>query len=241
MRILPVLDVQGGVVVRGVGGRRQEYRPLVSRLTPSCRPLDVAAAFRTHFGLSELYVADLDAIGGAAPALPLYAGLRSRGFRPWVDAGIRTAASGAAVAAAGVEGLVVGLETVACPGVVADLCRVFGDRVVFSLDLKDGAPLGDLSAWERGDAAGIAAQAVGLGVRQLIVLDLARVGGDGGTGTEDLCRGLASRHPGVEVVAGGGVRDVTDVRRLRECGAAGVLVASALHDGRITREQVAAL
>src|SRR5579872_5647704 len=48
MRIVPVLDLLGGVVVRGVGGRRREYRPVVSRLTPSCDPLDVARAFADH-------------------------------------------------------------------------------------------------------------------------------------------------------------------------------------------------
>jgi phosphoribosylformimino-5-aminoimidazole carboxamide ribotide isomerase len=236
MRLLPVLDLQGGVVVRGVGGRRREYRPVVSRLTTSCQPVDVAEAFRAHFGLEELYVADLDALAGAAPALAVYRALRERGFRLWVDAGVRTAADARPAAAAGVEGIIAGLETVAGPAVLADLCGDLGDRVVFSLDLRDGQPLGDGAAWGGADAGSIAARAVALGVRRLIVLDLARVGGGGGTGTEDLCRALASRHAGVEVFAGGGVRDVADLRRLRECGVAGALVASALHDGRLPRE-----
>jgi phosphoribosylformimino-5-aminoimidazole carboxamide ribotide isomerase len=233
MRLLPVLDLQGGVVVRGVGGRRPDYRPVVSRLTTSTRPLDVAEAFRTHFGLEELYVADLDAIGGAPPAVAVYRELREGGFRLWVDAGLRVAADAVPLAAAGVEGFVAGLETVAGPAGLAALTRDFGDRVVFSLDLKDGQPLGDVSAWDRDDGLSIAAQALALGVRRLLVLDLARVGGGGGTGTEDLCRTLVARHRGVEVFAGGGVRDSADLRRLRDWGLAGVLVASALHDGRL--------
>jgi phosphoribosylformimino-5-aminoimidazole carboxamide ribotide isomerase len=241
MRILPVLDVQGGLVVRGVGGRRHEYRPLVSRLTPSCRPPDVGGALRMHFGLDELYVADLDAIGGAPPDLAVYGALRGLGFRLWVDAGIRTADDAGPVATAGVEALVVGLETVAGPPALARLCRDYNTRVVFSLDLRDGAPLGHVSAWRQGDALGIAAEAVELGVRRLIVLDLARVGMGDGTGTAECCRRLVARHPGVEVLAGGGVRDVTDLHRLRDSGVAGVLVASALHDGPLTPEQVAAL
>src|SRR5690348_1439799 len=121
MRIVPVLDVQGGVVVRGVGGRRLEYRPLVSRLTASCRPLEVAEAFRAHFGLDELYLADLDAIAGGTAALELYAALQARGFRLWVDAGLRTAAMGIPLAAGGVERLVAGLETLAGPQELAGL------------------------------------------------------------------------------------------------------------------------
>jgi phosphoribosylformimino-5-aminoimidazole carboxamide ribotide isomerase len=241
MRILPVLDVLGGRVVRGVGGRRHEYRPVVSRFTPSCEPVDVADAFHTHFGLTELYFADLDAIGGAAPALPVYGALRSRGFRLWVDAGLRTASAAGPLAEAGVEGIVAGLETMAGPEVLAELCQVLGERVVFSLDLKGGVPLGDVSGWGSADAPVIAARGVAAGVRRVIVLDLARVGEAAGTGTEDLCRRLAESHPEAEVFAGGGVRDLADLRRLRQCGVAGVLVASALHDGRLGPEHLQAL
>jgi phosphoribosylformimino-5-aminoimidazole carboxamide ribotide isomerase len=238
MRVLPVLDLQGGRVVRGIGGQRREYRPVVSRLTSSCRPMDVAEAFRARLGLDELYVADLDALGGAAPALVLYRGLRERGFRLWVDAGLRTAAAAAPVAAAGVEGIIAALETLAGPAVLADLCREFGQRVVFSLDLRDGIPLGDTSGWDGSDADTIAAQAVECGVGRILVLDLVRVGGGSGTGTEELCRLLVARHPGVEISAGGGVRGVADLRRLGDCGVSAVLVASALHDGGLTAEDV---
>src|SRR5262249_42377243 len=88
MRIIPVLDVMNGVVVRGVAGRRSEYRPLVSRLTPSCRPEDVAAALHSHFGFTEFYVADLDAIAGHDFTCPFLTALHDRGFRVWLDAGV---------------------------------------------------------------------------------------------------------------------------------------------------------
>jgi phosphoribosylformimino-5-aminoimidazole carboxamide ribotide isomerase len=239
MRIIPVLDLQAGHVVRGVGGRRQEYRPLVSPLCPSSRPLDVARAFRERFGFTELYVADLDALAGASPALDTYAGLRADGLRLWVDAGVREAAAAAALAAAGVERIVVGLETVAGPTVLRETVgRLGAERVVFSLDLKQGVPLGDLSAWQRPDAWSIAEQALALGVRHLLVLDLARVGERGGTGTDALCARLAAAYPDVYLTAGGGVRDLADVQRLRRCGVAAVLVATALHDGRIRPEDI---
>jgi len=76
MKILPVLDVMGGVVVRGIAGRRSEYRPIVSRLTASTDPGDVAEAFRQHFGFDQLYLADLDALADRPPALAWEPGLR---------------------------------------------------------------------------------------------------------------------------------------------------------------------
>jgi HisA/HisF family protein len=242
MRILPVLDLQNGLVVRGVGGRRQEYRPIVSRLTSSSKPLDVALAFRSHFGFQELYLADLDAIAGRPPAWDVYAGLRGAGFHLNVDAGVRTTADAKPLAGAGIEGIVAGLETIAGPEVVRDLCRELGsDRILFSLDLKEGRPLGKLAAWHMTEAWPIVERAVHLGVQRVIVLDLARVGGHGGTGTEEFCTRLAGEFPGVEVLAGGGVRDENDLVRLRQAGVKGVLVASALHAGRLRREHFAQL
>src|SRR5881398_3704297 len=100
MRTIPVLDLLGGQVVRGIGGRRHEYRPVVSGLTASSAPLDVARAFAERFGLRELYLADLDAIAGAGPGWATYAGLRAAGFALWVDAGVRDLAQALAVAGA---------------------------------------------------------------------------------------------------------------------------------------------
>src|SRR5262245_21166404 len=151
MKLIPVLDVKGGIVVRGVAGRRDDYRPLVSRLSASCEPVAVADAFRRHFGLTELYLADLDALAGAAPALALYRSLS--GFHLWVDAGLRQAADAAPLVDAGVDSLVAGLETLVGPDELAALCRAYGRRVVFSLDLRQGRPLGD---W--GDSTAIAAK-----------------------------------------------------------------------------------
>jgi phosphoribosylformimino-5-aminoimidazole carboxamide ribotide isomerase len=242
MRVIPVLDLKGGQVVRGVGGRRDEYRPVVSRLTPSAAPLDVAQAFRKHFGLEHLYVADLDAIAGASATSDTYAALAADGFRLWVDAGVRQPEDVPALDRAGVEGIVAGLETTADPDTLCRLCQKFGsERVVFSLDLKNGERLGDPDGWGMRDPYRIAEQAIRCGVRQVIVLDLARVGTLGGTGTEDLCARLAKAHPGVNVVAGGGVRDAADLKRLKGLGVWGVLVASALHDGQLTREDVTGL
>jgi phosphoribosylformimino-5-aminoimidazole carboxamide ribotide isomerase len=238
MRIIPVLDVKAGVVVRGMGGRRHEYRPIVSRLTTSAAPLDVARAFRTHFDLSHLYVADLDALAGAGPALADYQALRREGFTLWVDAGVRDAATARVVAACGVEGILVGLETVSGPDELARVCGEFGERVVFSLDLKGGEPLGNRPAWRHADARGVAARAIAAGVRRVLVLDLLRVGEGGGPGTEALCAALIAEYPDLELTAGGGVRGAADLRRLRACGARAALLASALHDGALSRDDV---
>jgi phosphoribosylformimino-5-aminoimidazole carboxamide ribotide isomerase len=229
MKVLPVLDLQGGWVVRGIGGVRREYRPL----TPECHPIRVALAFRERFGLNELYIADLDAIAGKPPSLSLFTELQHLGFRLWVDAGVSDAASAQSLITAGIDTVVVGLETVAGPQVLAALCNDHAGRIVFSLDLRQGVPLGDITAWKSTNARAIADQAVQLGVRRILLLDLARVGMSTGTGTDLLAQELIAAYPDLEIAVGGGVRDAADLRRLKAMGVQAVLVASALHDGRI--------
>jgi phosphoribosylformimino-5-aminoimidazole carboxamide ribotide isomerase len=241
-RVIPVLDLKGGAVVRGVGGRRENYRPIVSRLTSDADPTSVAQAFRDRLGLNELYLADLDAIAGAPPALAVYRALREQACRLWIDAGTRRAEDAEPLVAAGVERIVVGLETVQGPEVLKSLARTYGNtRVLFSLDLTQGQPLGEVGAWKCADADSLAAEAAAAGAGALIVLDLARVGLGGGTGTERLCQRLADTHPHIEIVAGGGVSSRADLQRLRACGVRAALVASALHDGRIGPDDLARL
>ena len=237
--ILPVIDLLGGVVVRGVAGRRSEYRPVESSLCDSAAPAVVAAAFRSRFGFPDAYVADLDAIAGASAAVDDYARIAAAGLELWVDAGVNSVRRAqrlidAAAADAPIARLVLGLESLPHPDVLFDIAEaVDPGRLVFSLDLRDGAPLAPSPAWPA-DPPDVAALAVECGLMRMIVLDLSRVGVDSGIGTHQLCRDIHRRWPSVELIAGGGVRNTTDLETLSECGVRRALVASALHDGRIT-------
>jgi phosphoribosylformimino-5-aminoimidazole carboxamide ribotide isomerase len=233
-----------GQIVRGVAGRREEYRPNVSKLADSTEPLAIARAIQAQFGCAEFYLADLDAIQGRTPDLETIQQLQAAGLRLWVDAGIRTHRDRTLkmLIVANVARIVVGLESIEGPAELPQIiARVGPERVVFSLDLKAGQPLGNLERWQSNDPFAIAQRAVSAGVRRMIVLDLARVGVSGGVGTEDLCVRLKRACPEVRLLAGGGVRGIDDIRKLRSTGIDNVLVASALHDGRITPTELAQL
>ncbi|HEV7223801.1 MAG TPA: hypothetical protein VGN42_13930, partial [Pirellulales bacterium] len=60
MQMIPVIDLMGGLVVRGVGGRRHEYRPIESRLCAGANPAAIARALREQFAIDEIYLAELD-------------------------------------------------------------------------------------------------------------------------------------------------------------------------------------
>lgn len=235
MNIIPVLDLQHGVVVRGVAGQREAYRPLQSRWTDSCEPGRVADAIREHFGLETFYVADLDAIEQRGDHLSHCRKLADAGFRIMLDSGIRVADDATAVLEADVARVIVGLESIRGPQVLQELINRHGpERITFSLDLQRGRPLGDLSAWPGPTPAHIAAAAVERGISHMIVLDLTRVGTERGLSTLPLCRHLLETHAGLTLVTGGGVKTLADLRSLQAAGVAGALVATALHNGTLT-------
>jgi len=243
VRLIPVLDVRGGVVVRAVAGQRAAYRPLESVLTASTDPVEVAQDLWQALGMAELYVADLDAIeeggynGRVAPRVAEVAAWAERvGVRLLLDAGVGTVEAARALSRARQATVVVGTETLGQPADLANIVAALGaGQVVGSLDLRGGAvlsPVADLASCTPEQAA---SQLASQGIQELLVIDLARVGTR--SGLPSYLGLIAHAWPGLSVLAGGGVRTSEDLRALRESGVAGALVATALHDGAINLEE----
>jgi phosphoribosylformimino-5-aminoimidazole carboxamide ribotide isomerase len=237
LRIVPVLDLLNGVVVRGVGGRREEYRPIESLLTKSTKPLDVAIAFREQLGLTTLYVADLDGIVRRQPNWQTLRELSATGFDIWVDAGVRETRDAVAMLNAGASKIIAGLESLSGPLLLKSLIDdVTAERIIFSLDLNAGRPMTDEAAnWPADSALEIARFAINAGVTQMIVLDLVS-----GPSTLDLCDEIRRLAPQLKLITGGGVRGSADLQLLRSRAIDGVLVSTALHNGAISRAQCVA-
>lgn len=238
MRIIPVMDLIRGQVVRGVAGRRDEYRPVQSILAADARPRTVAQAFAER-GFREVYIADLDAIGGAQPTPETYEVIAGFGLSLWIDAGLADLTRTAELAdlrlvGRPVAGIIAGLESMPDFHMLAAMLdRVGSERLVFSLDLKAGRPLTRVAQWQELTPLALAERAIGTGVRRMIVLDLAQVGMNAGVSATSLCRELREKYPHLELTSGGGVRNEEDLQRLADSGCNAALVASALHDGRL--------
>ncbi len=240
MRIIPVLDLKGGQAVHAVAGHRTRYQPLRSVFAPTADPIHLARGLRDEFGATAIYVADLDAIvGRVAPALATFRSLADLGLSVWADAGIEGDSSVDPLLDSGVGRIVAGSETIGGPESLRGVVEQAGsDRVILSLDLRDGVPIvAGGSTWrgDQTDPANLVDQAVQAGVRAILRLDLATVG----TG-----RGVASippapaAWPGVDWITGGGVASPADLAVLAGLGYSAVLVGSAVHDGRIKGRSV---
>jgi phosphoribosylformimino-5-aminoimidazole carboxamide ribotide isomerase len=240
MRVIPVIDLQRGVAVHAVRGDRERYRPLRSRIANGSDAVHLTRALRERFGFDELYVADLDAIGGGPGSPGLIAALAQEA-QVMVDAGAVAATAVARLIELGAARVVVGTESLPGAEAFRRLRTELPDApLVLSLDLLGGRVLSPDPALAGAVPADALARLADAGAREAIVLDLARVGSGEGPDVT-LLRELRSRLPQIELLAGGGVRHADDLRALAGAGAAGALVATALHGGAIAPGELRAL
>lgn len=231
MELIPVIDLMGGAVVHARRGARDAYRPIQTPLSASAEPLDVAAGLLALGAFRTLYIADLDAIAGKPGHDEVLAALRARhpGLALWVDAGEADPAALARRMAHGPGRPVVGSESLVGSAQARAALAAVGQGGILSLDHGPEGPRGpgelhaDASLWPEA----------------VIVMTLARVGAGQGPDLETL-RAVLARAGGRRVYAAGGVRDAGDLHALADLGVAGVLLASALHDGRLSPADIAA-
>jgi len=214
MRVVGVIDLKAGEAVHAVRGERERYRAIGD-------PLSLARGF----GLEELYVADLDAIVGAGDNDAMIRAL-AREARLMVDAGVSEPERAQALLDLGVHRVVVGTETLTG----ADALDRLLPEAVLSVDLRDGRTLSPDPRLADLPALDAVALLHRTGLREVIVLDLARVGGSAGPDVATIAE-IHAAFPDLELLAGGGVRDADDLRALAGAGAVGALVATALHRG----------
>jgi phosphoribosylformimino-5-aminoimidazole carboxamide ribotide isomerase len=233
MRVVPVLDLKGGVAVHAIRGERHAYAPVQSVLSPSAEPVALARAFQERLGSDACYVADLDAITGAGDHGPVVRAIAELGLAVWLDAGVATAEDAGQAAAGGARRVIIGTETLRdprdLPGMVK-AARASGADCILSLDHRGGLLLGGSPAVAGADATDLATVAWAAGIRSFIVLDLARVGARSGPETEP-ARRLRGHLPDAEIVLGGGVRGRDDLLALETAGYQAALVGTALHTG----------
>jgi phosphoribosylformimino-5-aminoimidazole carboxamide ribotide isomerase len=229
MDVVPVLDVARGQVVRGVKGDRASYKPIVSPLAEGSEPAGIARALLGVYPFRKLYIADLDGIEGRGrnvhlvPALSAVAGTTEL----WIDAGIASRKAARSVLAAPVTTLIVGSESIERVGEFEEIIAEAPLRTILSLDFRGSEFMGprrlldDETLWPD----------------RVIVMTLGRVGSGEGPDLERL-GAIIGRAGKRKIYAAGGVRNRADLMALRHCAAAGVLVASALHEGAITAQDM---
>jgi phosphoribosylformimino-5-aminoimidazole carboxamide ribotide isomerase len=234
VQLIPVVDLLGGQVVHARRGDRANYRPVQSHLCDGAEPVTVVRALLGLHPFRCLYVADLDAIQRKGDHREVLAGIRSSFpfLELWVDSGLADGSAAASWRASGLGLPIVGSESLRDMAALRDIAGALsGSAWILSVDFRGDEFLGPAELLRRAEE---------LWPQRLLAMNLARVGSLHGPDL-DLIRRLVRIAPGREVYAAGGVRAVADLHAAAGVGAAGALVATALHDGRIGTAELATL
>ena len=229
MELLPAIDLRHGRVVRlsqGEATRQTVYGE---------DPVAVAARFADQ-GATWVHVVDLDRAFGEGENLALVrrivAAVGGR-TRVQLGGGLRTLERVREGLDQGVDRVVIGTAAALDPPVVPAAVAAAGvERIAVGIDARDGRVA--IRGWTETSqltADSLARRVVGEGVRTVIYTDVARDGMLTGPDVEGARR---LQLAGARVIASGGVAGLEDIRAVREAGLAGAIVGRALYEGRFT-------
>ncbi len=238
MIVIPAIDLKQGKCVRLLQGRME------SETIYGDDPVAVARRWEAE-GAERLHVVDLEGavLGRPAQRSLIEEMVRSVEIPLEVGGGIRDLETIEAYLAAGVRWVVLGTAALDHPSLIVEAARRFPGRMILGVDAKGGKVA--VQGWQRVAAreAGEFAKAFEeTPLSAVIFTDIARDGTEAGVNWE-MTRAFA-RFVSIPVIASGGVSGISDIRRLREMeadGVIGVIVGKALYSGRLDLKEALAV
>jgi phosphoribosylformimino-5-aminoimidazole carboxamide ribotide isomerase len=237
--LYPAIDIRGGHAVRLLQGdyaRETAY---------DADPVDAAVRWAED-GAQFLHVVDLDGAKAGNPQnLEVVRRIAAAVECPiQVGGGLRDAESVAAVLDAGVERVVIGTAALRDPGFLSNALEEHGERVVVSVDARDGKVA--LAGWTEAGEEGVVEAVAALSERGVARFLCTAIEVDGtmeGPVLGELGRIAAATD--AQVIASGGVGELTHLEalaRMAPSNVEGAIVGRALYEQKFTvAEAIAAL
>ena len=227
--VVPAVDMQDGEVVQLVQGERGTEKRYGDPVEAAERWVDE--------GAETLHLVDLDGAfeGERKNADAVEAVVDAVDVPVQLGGGIRTADDAVDLLELGVERVILGTAAVEHPEVVGEISESHPGSVTVSLDARGGEVV--VSGWTEGtglDPAEAAARYEDLGAGAILFTDVDVEGRLEGIQTDVTSRVVDAVD--IPVVASGGVASLSDIRELKEAGAAAVVVGTALYEGAFTLE-----
>lgn len=234
MQIFPAIDLRRGRCVR-----LRQGDPAAETVF-SDDPAQTAQRW-AQAGASWLHVVNLDGAlgdqGQQSPNLQRLAEIRQATEASiQFGGGLRTVQDIERALTLGADRVVLGTAIIEQPQLLLDALERFGpERIVAGLDARQGKLA--IRGWQTAtelDCRQAAGDLHRVGVLRAVYTDIARDGllqGVDAAGAADL-----ARETGLRIIASGGVRDLDDIRRLKQEAAAGiegVIVGQALYTGHL--------
>mgnify|MGYP001851355817 FL=1 len=225
MKLYPAIDVLDGRAVRLLYGKRDQ-------VTDYGDPVDFAKRWADE-GAEILHVVDLSgAFGEAGGFEKVLERIARVGVPVQSGGGLRSMADIHRRFRAGADRVVLGTVCVEHPEVLYEAVGRYKEKIVAGIDAKDGflavrgwTQLADKDAFEFG------CEAKALGIADAVFTDIGRDGALAGVNVAETVR---MGETGLNIIASGGVRDLNDIRALKEQGVYGVILGRALYTGTLT-------
>lgn len=223
-RIIFVIDLLNGSVVHAVKGERSKYKPIQgSMICDSSDPFEMTSGVKPR----ELYIADLDHIQGIGDNFGIIKKMSGK-TKTMVDIGVKNI-DDVQKCAEIADTVIIGTETASFK-VIEYAALQFPCRINVSIDMKNGYVLTKDKTMEM-LPEDLIRKMNEIKFKDIIMLDLGKVGTSAGI-DEVFLKKIAeiSSH---NIIVGGGVKDVNDLKVLERSGIGGALAATALHNGNI--------
>ena len=230
MEVFPAVDILSGNCVQLVGGDR-----LTATVYGS--PIDNARRWIAE-GAANLHVVNLDGAFAASStnAAMIREVVEMTDVFVQVGGGIRSLEDARGWLNCGVSRIILSTFATQDPAVIRTLSQEFGsERIMAGVDARNGEIA--VSGWQElaGDFIGWAEKFEELGAGSLLYTNVDVEGKQAGIDRAPVQKLLDAVS--IPVVIAGGVSSSQDVRCLKELGAAGCVLGSALYSGKITLKE----
>jgi phosphoribosylformimino-5-aminoimidazole carboxamide ribotide isomerase len=237
MLVFPAIDLLEGQAVRLEQGRRESAK-VYSR-----EPWKLAESFAAA-GATRLHIVDLDAAFSAGKVHNQETIARIAAATPAeveVGGGLRTVADCERLFALGARYAVLGTAAIKSPALVAEVCGRYPGRIIIAVDARAG--LVAVEGWQEAStvpAVEVAEAAARAGAAGVLYTDIARDGMQSGPDLEATAKLVQRLGAGCEVIASGGVAQLSDLDRVRASGAAAIIIGRAIYERAFTVEEAIA-
>ena len=230
MEVFPAVDILSGNCVQLVGGDR-----LTATVYGS--PIDNASRWIAE-GAANLHVVNLDGAFAASStnAAMIREVVAMTDVFVQVGGGIRSLEDARGWLNCGVSRIILSTFATQDPAVIRTLSQEFGsERIMAGVDARNGEIA--VSGWQElaGDFIGWAEKFEELGAGSLLYSNVDVEGKQAGIDRAPVQKLLDAVS--IPVVIAGGVSSSQDVRSLKELGASGCVLGSALYSGKITLKE----
>ncbi len=237
-KIIPVIDILNSKAVHAVKGERNNYKPLKSYLFDSDDPIDIINILHQKYKFSYFYIADLDAIMKQDPNLDFLIKIsKISSIKAMIDPGISLYNDILKYVNYNIEYIIVGLETISSIEILSNILNFSTqNKIILSIDMYKEKLLTNIDLFKNQNPLKIIKIIQDLGINQIILLDLYKVGQKLG-GISPLYLDIREIFNG-DIYVGGGIKDFEDIDNFYNNKFSGVLLGTALYDGSINIQKL---